>query len=163
MARTPRSSAITNNALLQHERRTSHTRQRFFRGQRIVVTVSLRHDMKRKLHGSHLGAESFLRRAWETIFWPSMNAEVKELIASCETCRKYETSSQKESLRPHGGLSRPWEQIEVDLLELNKKKVMVTVDYCSNFWEVDCLTSTTSAAIILKLKTIRHGMVALSA
>ena len=27
-----------------------------FRGQRIVVPVSLRHDMKRKLHASHLGA-----------------------------------------------------------------------------------------------------------
>ena len=34
----------------------------------------------------------------------------------------------------------------------NKKEFMVTVDYFSNFWEVDCLTSTTSAAIILKLK-----------
>ena len=68
-----------------------------FRGQRIIVPVSLRHDMKRKLHESHLGAESCLRRARETIFWPSMNAKVKELIASCETCRKYETSNQKES------------------------------------------------------------------
>lgn len=66
-----------------------------FRGESSVVTVSLRHDMKRKLHESHLDAESCLRRARETIFWPGMNAEVKELIASCETCRKYETSKQK--------------------------------------------------------------------
>ena len=49
-----------------------------FRGQRIVVPVSLRKDMKRKLHASHLGAESCLRRARETIFWPNMNAEIKE-------------------------------------------------------------------------------------
>ena len=68
-----------------------------FRGQRIVVPVSLRRHMKQKLHASHLGAESCLRRARETILWPGMNAEEKELIASCETCRKYETSNQKES------------------------------------------------------------------
>ena len=60
---------------------------------------------------------------------------------------------------PHEVPSRPWEQIGVDLFELNKKEFMVTVDYYSNFWEVDRLTSTTSAAIILKLKNhfARYG------
>ena len=72
-----------------------------FRGQRIVVPVSLRGDMKQKLHASHLGVESCLRRARETIYWPGMNAEVKELNASCETFRKYEASNQKETLMPH--------------------------------------------------------------
>ena len=105
-----------------------------FRGQRIVVPVSLRGDIKQKLHASHLGVKSCLRRARETIYWPGMNAEVKELIASCETCRKYEASNQKETLMPHEVPSRPWEQIGVDLFELDRKEYMVTVDYFSNFW-----------------------------
>ena len=42
-----------------------------------------------------------------------MNGEVKELIESCETCRKCETSNQKEPLTPHEVLSRPREQIGV--------------------------------------------------
>jgi len=92
-----------------------------FLGQRVIIPVSLRHDMKRKLHVSHLGVESCLHRARETIFWLSMNADIKGLIASCETCRKYETSNQKESLMPHEVPSGPCEQIEVDLFELNKK------------------------------------------
>ena len=60
---------------------------------------------------------------------------------------------------PHEVPSRPWEQIGVDLFELNKREFMETVDYYSNFWEVDRLTSTTSAAIILKLKNhfARYG------
>jgi len=53
---------------------------------------------------------------------------------------------------PHEVPSRSWEQIGVDLFELNKKEFMVTVDYYSNFWEVDRLTSSTATAIILKLK-----------
>ena len=57
--------------------------------------------MKQKLHASDLGAESCLQRAWETIFWLNMNSELKEMIATCETCRKYETSHKKESLIPH--------------------------------------------------------------
>ena len=91
--------------------------------------------MKQKLHTSHLGAESCLQRARETIF-----CQVKELILSCETCHKYETSNQKECLMPHEVPSQPWEQIEVNLFELNKKEFMVTVDYFSNIWEVDHLT-----------------------
>lgn len=57
-----------------------------FCGQCIIVSVSLGHDKKQKLQASHLGAESCLQWACKTIFWLSMNAKVKDLIASCETC-----------------------------------------------------------------------------
>ena len=88
-----------------------------------------------------------------------MNAELKEMIAACETCRTYETSHHKESLMPHKIPNRPWEQVAVDLFELNKKEYMITVDYFSNFWEIHRLTSTTSSAIVLKLKNhfARYG------
>ena len=82
-----------------------------FRGQRMVIPSSLRRDMKQKLHASHLGVELCLRRARETIFWPGMSNEIKEMVATCETCRKYERSNQKEPLMPHEIPSRPWEQV----------------------------------------------------
>ena len=54
--------------------------------------------------------------------------------------------------------SWPWKQVGVDLFELNKKEYLITVDY-SNFCEVDRLTSTTSSAVVLKLKNhfARYG------
>ena len=64
-----------------------------FRGQRMVIHSSLRRDMKQRLHASHLGVESSLRRARETIFWPRMPNEIKEMVA---TCPKYERSNQKD-------------------------------------------------------------------
>ena len=123
-----------------------------FRGQRMVIPSSLRPDMKQKLHASHLGVESCLRRARETIFWPGMSNEIKEMVATRKTCRKYERSDQKEPLMPHEIPSRPWEQVGVDLFELDQKQYMITVDYYSNFWEIDHLKSTTSTSIFLKLK-----------
>lgn len=53
---------------------------------------------------------------------------------------------------------RPWEKVGIDLLEWNGKNV--TVDYLSNFWEIDRLDSTTSQAVIRKLKVhfARHGI-----
>ena len=38
---------------------------------------------------------------------------------------------------PHEIPNRPWEQVAVDLFELNKKEYMITVDYYGNFWEID--------------------------
>ena len=130
-----------------------------FRGQRIVVPTRLRHDMKTKLHASHLGAESCLRRARETVFWPGMSAEIKEMVAVCETCRTYENSQQKETLMPHRIPTRPWEQVGVDLFELDKKEYLITVDYYSNFWEVDKLPSSSTKAVVSKLKShfARYG------
>ena len=130
-----------------------------FHRRQIVVPVSLREDRKRNLHASHLGTESCLRRAQETIFRLNMNTDLKEMIETCETCRKYETCHQKESLIPHEVPSRPWKQVGVDLFELNKKEYLITVDYYSNFCEVDRLTSTTSSAVLLKLKNhfARYG------
>ena len=130
-----------------------------FHRRQMVVPVSLREDRKRNLHASHLGTESCLRRAQETIFWLNMNTDLKEMIETCETCRKYETCHQKESLIPHEVPSRPWKQVGVDLFELNKKEYLITVDYYSNFCEVDRLTSTTSSAVVLRLKNhfARYG------
>ena len=50
-------------------------------------------------------------------------------------------------------------QVAVVLFELNKKEYMIAVDYYSNFWEIDHLTSTTSSAVVLNLKNhfARYG------
>lgn len=56
-----------------------------FRSERVVIPIALRGNMKQRIHSSHMGAESCIRRTQECIFWPGMNAEIKEMIAVCET------------------------------------------------------------------------------
>ena len=107
--------------------------------------------MKNKLHSSHMGAESCLRRAREYLFWPGMSAEIRQVVAQCETCAKFGTSQQKETLMPHELSSRPWQKIALDLFECNKQNYMITVDYFSNYWEVDKLTSTTITVAVIHL------------
>ena len=131
-----------------------------FRGQRVVVPQKLRQQMKSRIHSSHMGVESCLRRARECLFWPGMSAEIKQLVAQCETCAKFGSSQQKETLMTDEPPSRPWQKIAVDLFECNKNDYMVTVDYFSNYWEIDALPNTkTATAVIKRLKThfARYG------
>ncbi|CAB3988820.1 Hypothetical predicted protein [Paramuricea clavata] len=49
-----------------------------FRGQRIVIPLRLRREMNKKIHSSHLGTESCLRRARECLYWPGMSAKLNK-------------------------------------------------------------------------------------
>ena len=121
-----------------------------FRSERVVIPKALRGNMKQRIHSSYMGAESCLR---ECIFWPGMNAEIKEMIAACETCRKYERSQPNQPLMPLKTPSRPCERIGVDLFTFDNKEFLITVDYFSNYWEIDKLNNTLASTVILKLKS----------
>ena len=123
-----------------------------FRGERLIVPQSMRSEVKRLLHSAHLGAEACLRRARELVFWPGMSAEIKEMVATCDTCRTYEIRQAKEPLIPYDVPSRPWIRVGIDLFTYEDKEYLITVDYFSDFWEVDALTRTSTSVIIKKLK-----------
>ena len=124
-----------------------------FRGERVVIPASLRTSMKLRIHTSHLGIEGCLRRAWEALFWPGMSGDIKEYISTCEICQRYDVQQQPETLLPTEITDRPWQKVGLDLFYFNGQDYMVTVDYYSNFIEVDHLSSTSSQAVIKKLKT----------
>lgn len=132
-----------------------------FKGNAVVIPRNLRGAMKAKIHSSHLGIEACLRRARECLYWPAMSAEIKEYISACEICRELDTTSQaKETLMSHEVPSRPWEKIGTDIFTLDGKDYLVTIDYFSNFWEVDRLPNTKAITTILKLKShfARYGI-----
>ena len=101
-----------------------------------------------------------MRIAHECVYWPGMNSNLKEYFQKCELCNSHGQKQQKETLMLLEATDRPFEKIGVDLFELNKCNYLVTVDYFSNFWEIDPLTSITTAAIVRKLKGhfARHGI-----
>lgn len=49
--------------------------------------------------------------------------------------------------------SRPWAKVGTDLFSFHNKDYLLTVDYYSNFWEMDFLPDTKSITVIRKLKS----------
>ena len=78
-----------------------------FKGHRVIIPQKLRGDMKLKVHASHLGVDGCLRRARRCMFWPNMASEIKHYISTCDVCRTFECSQQKEPLMAHELASRP--------------------------------------------------------
>ena len=122
----------------------------------MVIPKALRKEMIKDLHTAHQGIESTLRRAQESIYWPNMNSEVKDYISRCEICLTYTPHQQKEPLLSHEVPDRPWAKIATDLFQFENKDYLVTVDYFSNFFEVDRMYSTTSQAVIKVTESSRR-------
>ncbi|CAB3981085.1 Retrovirus-related Pol poly from transposon [Paramuricea clavata] len=112
------------------------------------------------LHASHQGIETTLRRARETMYWPNMNAEIKDYVKKCDLCCSIGPKQSKETLICHKVPDRPWGKIATDLFEFDGKEYLVTVDYFSIFFEIDRLYCTQAVSVIRKLKAhlARYGI-----
>ena len=56
---------------------------------------------------ARMGAESTLRRARTFLWWPSMNNQLKQFIATCEVCNAFQTKNHKETLMSQEIPNRP--------------------------------------------------------
>ena len=74
-------------------------------------------------------------------------------MSKCPTCRKYEIANSPEPLMVHEVLERPWAKVGVDLFAFDGRDYLCTVDYTSNFWEIDHLPTTVAKRVISKLKS----------
>jgi hypothetical protein len=99
-----------------------------FKSGRIVVPQTLREDMTKRLHSSHLGVEGCLRRAREILYWPKISSQVKELVSKCSVCNKHQPKQCKEPLLSHDSPALPWSKVGVDLFIYENRNYVITVD-----------------------------------
>lgn len=127
---------------------------------RIVIPKSLRREMLKKIHSSHLGLEKCKLRARETVFWPHMNAHLQDYLSNCQACLTYRKQNTKESLMPHEVPDRPWYKVGTDVFHFNGQSYIMVIDYYSKYVEIAKLSCLTSETIINKIKHIfrRHGI-----
>ncbi|XP_064111251.1 uncharacterized protein LOC135218731 [Macrobrachium nipponense] len=87
----------------------------------------------------------------KSLILKGMNSDIKQFILSCEICNKFPCAQQKETLFNHEIADRPWEKVGVDLMSIEKHNYLITVDYFSNFWEIDHLENTLARKVVERL------------
>ncbi|XP_053403100.1 uncharacterized protein K02A2.6-like [Mercenaria mercenaria] len=130
-----------------------------FRGDRCIIPKSMRREILDQLH-SHIGIEGCLKRARSCVYWPNITSQIKDFISKCDTCQSLERKQSKEPLISHSIPDRPWAKVGTDVFTFDGNDYLVTVDYFSNFFEIDRLYETTSKEIVAKLKQhfAMHGI-----
>ena len=116
--------------------------------------------MLKKIHKSHQGADSSIRRAREVLFWPGMSSSIRQISEACGICAQYQTEQPKEPMKSHDIPELPWSRISVDLCQLKGKDYLIMVDHYSDFIEVEHLNNTTARNVIkvMKRNFARYGI-----
>lgn len=130
------------------------------KGEAIVIPKSLRQDIKCQLHSAHSGYDAMMRRARGTVYWPNISADVKQMADNCEACQELKPRTSKLLLNQHDDGHTPWNKIGMDLFEIKSRNYLVTIDYFSNYIEIDYLSKTSSAQVIsiIKKHSSRFGI-----
>ena len=79
-----------------------------WRGTHIIVPHTLHPEMIQLLHTGNLRLEKYLNRVKQSMYWPGLYEELKDLVTNCTTCLKF--SAQKPtclSNRQHAGHEIP--------------------------------------------------------
>ena len=127
---------------------------------KVIVPISMRPQTIARVHSSHLGPDACVRRARDVLFWPSMAGQIKEQVQNCEVCNDFLARQQKEPLMTHKIPDTPWSKVGQDLFTYGSETFLVTVDYYSDYFELDLLQDATTESVIKATKShfARHGI-----
>ena len=130
------------------------------KGTSIIIPQTLHKEMIQLLHTGHLRFEKCLNRAKQSMCWPRLYEELKDLVTICTTCLKF--SAQKPtclSNRQYAGHEipvNPWSKLASDIFYFEGDSYLLIVDYTSFFPIIRKLSSMT-------IKAIAHNMQAIFA
>ena len=90
------------------------------KGECILIPHTLQKSMLRKLHYAHLGLDSMLQWARNTVFWLNMTKNLRDTANNCEPCQALCPTNRKEPLLQHEMGENPWEKIG------NRKQIILS-------------------------------------
>jgi transposase InsO family protein len=131
-----------------------------YRGTRVIIPTSLRKQMLDQVHASHQGVDAAIRKARDAIYWPQINNDIKNTVATCNVCLEHQPSQQKEPMYSQPIPKGRFEVVSTDLFSIKGETYLVVVDHFSKYWEIGLLKETTAEAVIEELKQhfARHGI-----
>ena len=64
-----------------------------FNNHRVIIPKLMQEEVLSRIHSSHLGIESCLRKAKYVVFWPGMSSQIKETVSNCQICAEFQASN----------------------------------------------------------------------
>ena len=125
-----------------------------YKQDRVVIPTVLRSSIQHKLHAAHRGPDFTLRHARNTVFWPGLTPQVKDMCTNCPTCAQHTQQHPLKPVQPYPVPKLPWQLVLQYPFGPNGQAYHVIVDHYSDYYEVDHLLTTQSTAVIQATNSI---------
>ena len=128
--------------------------------EKVLVPVSLRGNVLKKLHLAHLGIKKTKSRARQVLYWPGIDNEIENMIKECRICERNSPSNYKEKLIPHEVPDRRFQKVSNDICDFQGNSYLILVDNMSKWLEIKKLANKSSKAVIEAWREIfaTHGI-----
>ena len=125
-----------------------------------MIPPTSRREILDRIHTGHQGIVKCKRRARGSCFWPNMNKQIEQMVASCGECQRLQASKETPPLLPHEVPEKPWQKVGTNLFQLGSTNYLIVTDYYSNWPELYELKKANSANVIQATKEAfaRHGI-----
>ena len=70
-----------------------------FKGHRVVVPFGARNEILNRIHAAHSGVNACIERARQAVFFPGITSAIKDLVAGCDVCSKFQIEQQKRTAK----------------------------------------------------------------
>ena len=85
------------------------------KGSRIVIPASMRNQVLYEIHLGHQGENKGIPRARESVFWPGISADIRQMVKNCDLCNKHQPAQPKLPIMQSDLPTRPWEKLGTDI------------------------------------------------
>ncbi len=127
---------------------------------RIVVPRPARARVVEALHRGHVAVSTMVKRAKDTVWWPSMLPELKKRAQQCGECQEELPMQMREPMQSFEIPAAPGLVVHADNFELAAKEYLILADGFSGWTEVFTSSSRRPAEVMRLLRTYmaRNGV-----
>ena len=99
------------------------------------------------MQASHQGETKCLLLARQSVFWPGMTSDIRQMVKGCAPYNKHQPAQPRLPVMQPDLPTRPWQKLGTDIFEYKGSKYLMVVDYYSRFPVVRLLSDMTATTI----------------
>ena len=98
------------------------------KGHRILIPQLLQAEVLECLHAAHQGVDGMSANAHQRLFWPGLDAHIRQARAQCRSCNRISPSQPKEPLAEPSLPELPSQHTVVDLCDIKGHTFLIFAD-----------------------------------
>lgn len=120
---------------------------------KILIPRQLRAEVLESLHAAHQGINGMLANARQRLFWPGLDASIRQTRSQCRICNTIAPSQPREPLMSPADPEFPFQQVVVDFADIQGKSYMVYADRYTGWVEVALMSSGKAKNVCDNMRT----------